>query len=489
MNFLSALFLSLLVSFHINASALAASGSGSNCSLEFSETAFDEKRFTQPILKACINEINNRSSKHDSVALLYKSQLALLGLGERKSRRSARIALETAVDAGSIIARRYLADMFINKIGADREDFLKAEGFYLAAIKNGDTKSNERLAQLYLDGKIPNKTAQDARLLFEKAGQGNADTALGKAKALLKEGAGQTNLRQVSQLLEKSAELGNAKAQFMFATLNLHNDDLTEKNSAALQALLCKSAEQGYPAAMLECAKHLLDQAKPGIAIALLTRASDLNHVDSIDYLAKYYSKRTGNKHKNLAIKLWFKAATLGSDAAKLELIYRFDTLSKAQQLNVNGAFKSPNVFKTDVGRIMAANHYLSVVRRGQSGTYIKGEYFYYRDAMNAYEQVAQSNNAVLAKKAKPIARKLRAGFDRYTDDLKTRRTIRKAAPWIALGAVTIGILALSGNSSSNTSSSSTYQHDSCAGINGLAWYGISSTAIALAGCNPYSFD
>jgi|GEM_PF-6016670 len=418
-----------------------------NCQAIFSKIDPEVFKLSEDDLGNCRQKINDQAAEGDVPALILKSQISLRGIGEKVSRRNARISLEAAEAKGSALAKRLLADILITKLGADEEDYLEAETLFLNAARLGDSKAATKLGQLYVSGKVPGKSASDVQAIFETTG-GNDDYALlSRAKLLLSRSDASAKLAQIIDLLQQASNLGNTEASFLFAMLNLNNEGYSSIGKPELSSLLCRSADEGHAPAMYECAKRRFTIGETGKAVEMLELAANTGHAESIEFLAEHMSKTNFDRAK----KLWFRAATLGSDVAKLALIYRFDSLTRDEQLNVNGAFAYPAAFTTDLGRIMLGNHYLAIVEKGRKGTYIKGEHWYYENALQAFSMVANSQNKDLADKARLIANELRSQQDAYEKGLQTRRFQRRVEFWAGVAAITYKILQLSGNNSQNS--------------------------------------
>lgn len=310
---------------------------------------------------------------------------------------------------------------------------------------------------------------------------------LAEAKSLLQQPQSSSEQRQsAAALLREAAEAGQDEAKFLFAMLGLNNPDATDASTQELNELLCTAAENGFPPAIAECAGKMLSENRDlDKALAMLNEGGGKGNLDCLETLARFYARPGPRQDRKRSVGLWISAATQGSDTAKLELIKHPEILTSSEQRYVNQYFKSPKSFKTDVGRILVGNYYLSLVDRGQRGEYIEGEYWYYVAAWRAFEIVSHSTNKVLADQAGEIASYLYSHKPDYEKDLEARRARRTANFWIAAGIGVVAILSLSSNDN-NAGQSSTTKVDRCAGIDGLANFGVPPGAIALFGCDPW---
>ncbi|MEL6289816.1 MAG: hypothetical protein AAFQ42_12770 [Pseudomonadota bacterium] len=439
-------------------------------------------------LAVCHDVIKTRADNGDVRADVVRGYLSQKGIRLRRSARRARKAYErgSAKDLG--VAHYLLGNFLARRIGASPADMRKAEALLKRAIAAGEPAAVPVLVKLYRSGALGPKSDEEIAALFATTKDGGPGTLFSQAKFLLETGNA-VKRAEAEPLLRRAVEKGHPEAHHMLALVELSR--ATSESGARADRLLRDAIRLGHVPALNVLGRRQLaapDVASQREGVRLLKQAADADDIDAAEALGTAYAEGRGTAPRfDLAKKYWFAAAVGGSDFAKLSLLYNHARLTKAEQLNVNGAFSSADGFKTDIGRVLLGNHYLSMVERGRRGEFIKGEYFFYTGAMRAFQLASTSKVPAIAEDAQKIANHLSRNKHLYEKDLEARRARRKTQFWVGIAVAGVALLALAGRNAQYQSSTSVTEVDTCAGINGLGWYGSSwATAAAFVGCRPY---
>ena len=142
------------------------------------------------------------------------------------------------------------------------------------------------------------------------------------------------NPAEAAAIAKLSADRGDAKGQFSYATF-LHDGLGVEKNDAAALEYWQKSADQDYPAALAILGLCMLNglcgvEKDPEKAVAYFKKAAELGHGDSYFHLAMTYRDGIGvEKNAALAEKYLVMAAEKKVPIACLSLALKKITEKK----------------------------------------------------------------------------------------------------------------------------------------------------------------
>ena len=432
-------------------------------------------------LGSCAGTILDQPDSDRVVTL--QGMLALEGIGVKRSKRAARQLFERAAQNDYGPAQHLLAQLILNRLGVDAEDYEEAGRLLQSAGSSGVPDAVILLGQLISSGKVSAQVAEiGTRDLVQSAKSGNPAAQVQLALLMLQD----NNVSpQAAVWLREAAKNENADAQFYLGQLIRSHPNLRRTGERA-EILFAQAARAGHAASIYELGVVQLGENAYADALSYFTRAAQLGNTQAYRMLGQMHFEGKGiARDPRKAAAYWFRAAQDGDDAARLQLLYNFDSLSHEDQLVFNATYNAAQSYATPTGLVLFANHNMDIVQRGLTGEYIKGELSRYHDAMSAYGILAQSGDPRYATNAKQINARMEAQYDTYVAGLKDRRQQRKTAIWLGLGVGVLALLSLGGGGEYQASNGVTF--DPCAGIDGLGWYGGHYAGMAaVTGCKPY---
>jgi TPR repeat protein len=291
-----------------------------------------------------IVQLTQKVTSNDPKAMHALAKFYIFGQGVNKNNEKGKQLLDAAVELQYSPAITSLGVLYREGIYFP-QDVLKAEEYFKKAVALNDSRAMVKLAQLYIDQAVQNKTRKNneqVKTLLESAiALNNTEAVIELAKLYLTgEGGVHQNLDLAITLLLPEAKDNNSTALYMLGRLYSGIDGYIYPAPNEAQQYYEKAVKLGHRDAMVELATLLMSNKGDWEinwvpVVALWQKAAKLGDSSALKYLGDIYQFKgiytkygnfmrvpTTNPNPNLvkAKENYEKAVTLGNTEAMLNL-------------------------------------------------------------------------------------------------------------------------------------------------------------------------
>ena len=265
--------------------------------------------------KKAFEYFNKASEQGNALGQCWLGTIYKFGLGVEKNYKKAFEWYCKAAEQGDNLACNYIGEMYVVGLGV-AQDYKKAFEWYSRAAENGDAQAQACIGKLYEVGKGVKQDYSKAFEWYVKSAEQGNDVAQFNLGGLYLTGMGtEQNYDKALQLFKVAVSKGNIQAQQALAVL---------KKAEAEQIL--KSAEQGNAEAqyLLGCLYESGEGIEQNYSKALewYRKAAEQGNAGAQSCLGKFYEEGLGvQQDYNESAKWYRKAAECGEPAAQLAMV------------------------------------------------------------------------------------------------------------------------------------------------------------------------
>lgn len=234
--------------------------------------------------------------------------------------------ISKAAERGSAASQVLLASAYLKGDGGLAKDPVRAAHWFEQAALQGNGYAEERLGDLYEQGRgVP----QNLRLAFDwrlKAADRGMVQAQLKVGRMYQDGAGTAkDAAQALRWYRRAAAEGNAEAQYLLGRMYREGDGVAADRATAM-SWFEKAARQGYESAIdvLQTIESLGYQVEEGWHQRLpeLRKLADDGDVEAQYQLAQRYEHGAGGMKRDAAAALdWYKRAAAGGNRMAMQAL------------------------------------------------------------------------------------------------------------------------------------------------------------------------